>query len=46
MGIPPSQDCKDPGGEGLLLRVGNKSRRIISKWETLLQWVHAKVDVM
>ena len=46
IGIPPIRDFMDPGGEGLLLRVGNKSRSIKSKWETLLQWVHAKVDVM
>ena len=31
------------GGERLLLRVGNKSRNIGNKWETLLGWVHVNM---
>ena len=45
IGIPPSRDCRDPGWENLLLRVREKFRTREKRWETLLQWVHAKVDI-
>ena len=33
------------GEKNLLLRIGEKFRTLEEMWETLLQWVHVKVDV-